>query len=238
MSNEKEQWIKAMLRFRQLCPPVAIRSKTGKFGKFPPLDKLLERVTPHLTTCGLLLYWPGSTGSDGARVETTAAIAHVGGHVEYSSVDLPVDPRWPDKGANPMQRFGISQTYGQRYSAYKALGFAAADDDDGFSAYDPPEENPTTTTPPPPDADAALPQPSAQRQGAPSQAREMIEKWKSVGIIQEDLETKLGKGAAEWTEDDLAKLQILGKSLAQVPATDRAGWLSRTFELPTSAVEG
>jgi hypothetical protein len=119
-------------------PMVPMHGKGHNGRPYALLKDIVSVSKPVLARHGLALTW--DTKIDGQTVTITAILTHRNGHEERVSLPLPAD----NSGSkNPVQAFGSTQTYGQRYTAQSILGLALGDDteDDGRGA-----NGPTTIT--------------------------------------------------------------------------------------------
>lgn len=109
-------------------PMVPMHGKGHNGRPYALLKDIVSATKPVLARHGLSLTW--DTKIDGQVVTVTAILTHRNGHEERVSLPLPAD----NSGSkNPVQAFGSTQTYGQRYTAQSILGLALGDDteDDG-----------------------------------------------------------------------------------------------------------
>lgn len=72
-----------------------------------------------------------SIDQTGAHVKVLTCLGHSGGHVETTSISLPVDT---SGNKNPVQAIGSTVSYGKRYGLLTITGIATDDDDDGKAA--------------------------------------------------------------------------------------------------------
>lgn len=115
-------------------PNVPMHGKGHNGRPYAVLKDIVAVTKPVLARHGLSLTW--DTKIDGNVVTVTAILTHRNGHEERVSMPLPAD----NSGSkNPVQAFGSTQTYGQRYTAQAILGLALGDDmeDDGRGAAGP-----------------------------------------------------------------------------------------------------
>ena len=69
----------------------------------------------------------------GNHVKIITCLGHEGGHVETTSISLPVDT---SGNKNPVQAVGSTVSYGKRYGLLTITGIATDDDDDGHKGGD------------------------------------------------------------------------------------------------------
>jgi hypothetical protein len=128
----KEAWYEAMAEFQQICPVIKKTRKvaTGRYSySYAPLDEILSTIQPIMGPLGLSVSWRNKI--EGEKVFANCRISHTLGHHEESGeIAMPVSIGDDGRGANPMQRVGISTTYAKRYSLLSIIGMAPEDDPD------------------------------------------------------------------------------------------------------------
>jgi hypothetical protein len=112
-------------------PAIPMSGKGHNGRPYATLKDIVSVTRPVLARHGLSLTW--DTRIDGPTITVTAILTHRNGHEERVSLPLPSD----NSGSkNPVQAYGSTQTYGQRYTAQSILGLALGEDteDDGAAA--------------------------------------------------------------------------------------------------------
>ena len=117
----------------QLALPVLaengeIRDRSGKVQYTYALwEDINEVIKPILSEHGFSLRFKIENAD--RQVSVTGELSHLGGHVESSTLKLPVDL---SGGKNPVQAIGSSTSYGKRYVASALLNLTSrGEDDDG-----------------------------------------------------------------------------------------------------------
>lgn len=108
-------------------------NKTGrqvKQSKYALWEDIDEAARPVYSASGFSLSFRVAQTPE--RLTTTAVLAHKGGHVEETSVSLPIDT---SGSKNNVQGWGSAMSYGKRYAATAILNIVTrGQDDDGKAA--------------------------------------------------------------------------------------------------------
>jgi len=156
----KNAWVAAMVEFQRECPKI-FKTKLGDTGAFQwtyaPIDEIMRTILPVMAPLGLNVTYPLCRElTTDKQVAYFCRIAHEAGHSEdFGPVVMPIEPPRPDgKGANAMQRVGISHAYAKRAALWAGLGMTAEEDPDGVVRTAPPKVRMPERTKP---ADASTP---------------------------------------------------------------------------------
>ncbi len=141
-----KEFAAAMSRFKQSCGPVEKRTNNPQFKthvsaagvqqfrKYASLEDIAEAVRDPLAENGLSYRWSDMVVTNG-NMTLSCIVSHVGGHSESSSITLPVGG---SAGCSEIQKYGIAQSYGMRYTMLSALGVVpVGEDPDGNDAVGP-----------------------------------------------------------------------------------------------------
>ena len=125
----------AFSAFKSECPPVMRRTENPQFKvsrngvssarMFASLEDIAATVTPVLGRHGLSFRWGDAVVKDNT-LTLSCIVSHIGGHSESSSVTMPLES---SAGCSQQQKYGIADTYAQRYSLVRALGLTTCDED-------------------------------------------------------------------------------------------------------------
>ncbi len=130
----RKAWHVAMVKFAQACPEIP-RTKKGRFGWYAPLGSTMALVRPLLAKHGLSATW--TTTLAAPYPYKVCKLAHELGHVEEAACPIIVDDdagKRSEDGAdtlNAMQKYGIADTYAERYSFEAVAGLVSAEAGDG-----------------------------------------------------------------------------------------------------------
>jgi hypothetical protein len=194
----RSAWYAAMAEFQARCPAPK-KDRTASMGtftfKYATLQEWMRAILPTMGDCGLAVSFETSQGP--ASVSARCVISHALGHAERSgTIEMPIPKPLPDgKGANEMQRVGISLTYAMRNALRSVIGLAPEDGEDEVAGTGSTVRQPARSAPPA--------QPAA-RSEAPAQAEGEVRSWtgriKSVttrsGVKKA---TEEGKKDTPWT---------------------------------------
>lgn len=161
VSNEeaRKAWHAAVARFQADCPELP-RVKRGRFGKYAPLGHTLKIVRPHLSDNGLSVTWTTRRYDHHPYPYKVCQLAHELGHVKEAECPIIIDERaGQDRDGretlNAMQKYGIADTYAERYSFEAVAGLSPAEDDtDGETTVEQPRRKSAPADEPPHPADA------------------------------------------------------------------------------------
>lgn len=110
--------------------PAATRSGKGHNQKsYARYEDVANALREPFSTHGFSHWF--SIDQTGDKVKVTTFLGHAGGHVESSSLIVPLDI---SGGKTPMHALGSSVSYGKRYGLLTVTGIATEDDDDGKAA--------------------------------------------------------------------------------------------------------
>jgi hypothetical protein len=134
----RKAWFAAVARFQGECPEL-FKSKQGRFGPYAPLGRTLALARPHLAPNGLSATWVTRRYPDDPMPYKVCRLAHKLGHIEESECPIIVDEAAGRRAdgvdtLNAMQRYGIADSYAERYSFEAVAGLAGIDDEDGSPA--------------------------------------------------------------------------------------------------------
>lgn len=120
--------------FSRACaefPDVPMTGRGHNQLKYATMRDIVVTTRPVLARHGMALSFDTTTGDKSVTV--TALLSHMAGHTRTVKIVLPADG---SGSKNPVQAFGSSQTYGQRYTAQAILGLSLGEDteDDGKSS--------------------------------------------------------------------------------------------------------
>lgn len=214
-ANEaRKAYARAMAAFKS-DPPRIFKDKEVSYSntnyRHASLGNVVEQVTQALALHGLTVAWDIDQGDK--RISVTCAVTHTDGHSE--KVTLSAGPDNSGK-KNPIQQVASTVTYLQRYTLLAAVGLATEDGDNDGRGYDDPGD-----PGPPPDTGPKI----------PSRAVQAIGMFKRHGIMQADMERKLGKAPADWTEADISSLIPLYQQLSQAAPQDRVMLAIELFDI-------
>jgi len=132
--NARAAFYEALAAFHDECPPIKKTRENTQFevtrggvkrpSKYAPLEEIDQTARPVAAKHGLVWTWDQRV--EGAVMHITCRLMHVMGHVEESTVVMPLESK---AGSSAQQKYGSAQTYGMRYSLIAALGLTAADED-------------------------------------------------------------------------------------------------------------
>ncbi len=132
--HARKAWHASVTAFQAACPEIP-RTKKGRFGLYAPLGGTVALVRPHLSKQGLAATWVTRRYDDGAW--KVCRLAHELGHVEESLCPIIVDDTSGRKSTgeetlNAMQKYGIADSYAERYSFEAVCGLVSMEaDEDG-----------------------------------------------------------------------------------------------------------
>ena len=107
----------------------AINIGSGKRQTYAKWEDIQDAIKPILAKHGFSLTF--SIGGDGEKISVTAKLSHRAGHVEETTLPLPLDT---SGSKNIVQAHGSSVSYGQRYTAIALLNITSrGTDDDGVA---------------------------------------------------------------------------------------------------------
>lgn len=134
-NQARAEFHRAMAAFRDECPPIPRRTESDQFfvtkngvrrpRRYATLEDIESTIREHASRNGLSWRW-GDAQIEGNLIRVPCIVSHVGGHSESASVPIPFES---NAGASPQQKYGISLTYGQRYSLIQAFGLTTAEED-------------------------------------------------------------------------------------------------------------
>ena len=112
--------------------PAAVRNGTGHNSKkYARYEDVATALREPFSKHGFSHWFNVDQVND--RVKITTCLGHEAGHVEQTSMLLPLDT---SGGKTPMHAFGSTVSYGKRYGLLTVTGIATDDDDDGKAAGD------------------------------------------------------------------------------------------------------
>lgn len=197
----RKAWHAAMAAFQADCPPIP-RTKKGRFGPYAPLGSTLPLVRPVLAQHGLSATW--TTQIESPHPYKICKLSHELGHVEQAACPIIIDENAGQTSEgketlNAMQKYGIADTYAERYSFEAVCGLVSSEagDTDGGSVVEQPKATPpkrrraapskpapaaTHTTPgsagteePPHTADAAQDPPGDEPATTPTEGQSLVQ---------------------------------------------------------------
>jgi hypothetical protein len=135
MQNEaRAAFVRGLARLQTKLPIITergeIKARGGQTYTYALWEDINEIIKPILSRHGFALSF--RTGRQGDQIEVTGMLSHRGGHVETTSLLLPMDA---SGSKNPVQAVGSSTSYGKRYTAQALLNLTSrGEDDDGVGA--------------------------------------------------------------------------------------------------------
>lgn len=132
--DARAAFIAALAAFQADCPQILKTRENTQFSvtrngaprkaRYAPLEDIDRIARPIAAKHGLV--WTWDTRVDDALMHVTCRVLHAMGHSETATVSMPYESK---AGSSPQQKYGSTQTYGQRYSLTAALGITTADED-------------------------------------------------------------------------------------------------------------
>jgi hypothetical protein len=127
-------FVRGLARLQNKLPIITergeIKARGGHTYTYALWEHINEIIKPILSRHGFALSF--RTGRQGEQIEVVANLSHRGGHVETTSLLLPLDL---SGSKNPVQAVGSSTSYGKRYTAQALLNLTSrGEDDDGIAA--------------------------------------------------------------------------------------------------------
>lgn len=150
----RKAWHAAVSRFQAECPPIP-KSKQGHVGNYAPLGRTLVLVRPALSANGLSATWTTRRYPDDPMQYKVCMLAHEMGHVKEAECPIILDEnagisREGKETLNAMQKYGIADTYAERYTFEAVTGLQPSEskDTDGSVPRAPTVTQPKAKTPP------------------------------------------------------------------------------------------
>jgi hypothetical protein len=130
----KSQYTAALAVMQPLLPEISehgsIKGRDGQVQSTYALwEDIQQQIKPVLAAHGFALTF--SIGKDEGQISITGKLSHKGGHVEETTLPLPLDT---SGSKNAVQAYGSSTSYGMRYTARALLNLTSrGEDDDGVA---------------------------------------------------------------------------------------------------------
>ena len=130
----KSQYTAALAVMQPLLPEISehgsIKGRDGQVQSTYALwEDIQQQIKPVLAAHGFALTF--SIGRDEGQISITGKLSHKGGHVEETTLPLPLDT---SGSKNAVQAYGSSTSYGMRYTARALLNLTSrGEDDDGVA---------------------------------------------------------------------------------------------------------
>jgi hypothetical protein len=210
--DARRAWHAAVALFQRDCPEIK-KTKRGQHGMYAPLGKTLTAVRPHLAKHGLSVTWITRRYDNEPFPYKVCRLAHELGHVEEAECPIIIDEdagktREGNDTLNAMQKYGIADSYAERYSFEAVAGLAAEDDTDG-GARAPAVEPPRRKSAParaskqaPPQSDEEPPHPAETPAPAPAKGAQQTQAQIEVVEVSTRNGTNARGAWTKWTATD------------------------------------
>lgn len=209
----------SLVGFQNECPVIGKTAQAnirpGFSYSYTPIEDIAHAIRPLLDKYQLGYRW--FTNQEVNKLTVTCRISHALGHVEETSLTVPVgaDPQRP---AWPVAQ---SLTYAKRYTLCNALGIVVGgEDDDAHEARPETHHQDPPQTPPPPRPSTPAPAASGPVISEP-QAKRLYAIAKSAGKTDEDIAACVRLWGYEHTRDiKRSDYEAVCKSLESVTARE------------------
>lgn len=214
----------SLIGFQNECPVIGKTAQAnirpGFSYNYTPLEDIAHAIRPLLDQFQLGYRW--FTSQDKQSLTVTCRISHAFGHIEETSLTVPVgaDPQRP---AWPVAQ---SLTYAKRYTLCNALGIVVGgEDDDAHEARPDAMQQTGDRTPPAPapkvPTDASASAPTSGPVISEAQAKRLYAIAKSVNRTDDDIKQCLKMWGYDHTRDvKKADYEAICKSLESVQARE------------------
>lgn len=130
----KQEFLQAFARMQQALPAAARAGRGHNSKSYARYEDVAEALRAPFSEHGFS-HWFAIDQEAAGGVKVTTFLGHASGHVESSSLVLPLDT---SGGKVAIHALGSTVSYGKRYGLLTVTGIATTDDDDGQRAADKP----------------------------------------------------------------------------------------------------
>lgn len=126
----KEQFDRAMAKFQAECPVIKKtkfvyeRDKVTVRYKYADLDSIIDQTKELIAENGLSYTF--KTKSDEKMFSAIVTVAHISGHREETSFDIPISS---EQFMTEIQKYAARSTFAKRYAFMNAFGIMTGDED-------------------------------------------------------------------------------------------------------------